>query len=179
MLFRSEGARLILTDGCYADYFESEVEDEADEDFDDNVFSMLFSVRERIFDILCDSSLPVETRLSEILSIAQGTQLVLSGSVPEGVSCDFSFKDELTRLVPVLEETEAIDEKWSECLEKLKAAINGGMTLSLDKDEEKYAERLFVYFVWRYFLKSVFDFNVTEKIRLALFSVTAIFAIYR
>lgn len=173
-----EGARLILTDGCYADYFESEVCDEPDEDFDESTFAVLFSVRERIFDILCDSSLPVETRFSEILSIAESAQLVLNGDVPESTTCDFSFTAELEKLIPVFEKTEAIDEKWKDCFCDLKNAIEKGLTISLDKQEEAYAERLFAYFVWRYFLKSVFDFNVTEKVRFALFSVTAIFALY-
>ncbi len=173
-----EGARLILSDGCYADYFEDEADDEPDGDFDENAFAMLFSVRERIFDILCDASLPIETRFSELLSIAQGAQSVLSGEVPEEATCDFSFEDELCRLIPVLENTEAIDEQWESRLRELKKAIASGLTLTLDKTEEAYAERLCAYFVWRYFLKSVFDLNITEKIRLALFSVTAIFALY-
>ncbi len=174
-----EGARLVLTDSCYADYYESEVGDEPDEDFDEAAFAMLFSVRERIFDILCDSSLSVETRFSEILSLAEGADMVLNGSTPEAVACDFSFARELERLVPVFEKTESIDGNWDELFCKLKDSVADGLVLLLNKSEETYAERLFAYFVWRYFLKSVFDFSAAEKIRFALFSVTAIFALYR
>ncbi len=174
-----EGARLILSDGCYADYFESETDEEPDSNFDEGSFGLLFSVREKMLDILCDRSLFIGMRFSEILSVAEGAQLILNGTAPEKVSCDFSFDKELERLVPVLEKTEAIDGKWTECFLKLKKALADGLELSLSKEEETYAERLFAYFLWRYFLKSVFDFGVTEKIRFALFSVTAIFALYR
>ncbi len=174
-----EGARLILTDGCYADYFESEVDDTPDEDFDEESFSLLFSIRERIFDILCDCSLPIETRFCEILSLVEGTESVLDSSIPSHASCDFSFSEEIKRAVPLLEKTEVIDEKWTADFEKLKASLSEKSDLSPDKQEEKYLERLFAYFVWRYFLKSVFDFRLTKKIRFALFSVTVIFALYK
>ncbi|MBE7033290.1 MAG: hypothetical protein E7406_03585 [Ruminococcaceae bacterium] len=174
-----EAARLILTDGCYADFFESETDEYADEDFDEGAFSLLFSVRERIFDILCDCSLPLEVRFSEILSLTDAAESMMKSRQVQKIMWDFSFSEELKGLVGVLEQTEAIDEKWETLLIKLEKALSEGLELSLSSNEEKYAERLFAYFVWRYFLKSVFDGQLTEKIRFALFSVTAIFALYR
>lgn len=174
-----EGARLILTDGCYGDYYESETDEAADEDFDQEAFSLLFSVRERIFDILSDLSLPVEARFSEILSLVDATEAIMGSQIPERVMWEFSFKDELKGIISVLEKTEPIDEKWTEQLINLRKSVKDIPDISLSKEEEKYAERLFAYFVWRYFLKSVFDGCLTEKIRFALFSVTTIFALYR
>lgn len=174
-----EAARLILTDGCYADYFESDVDDAPDEDFDEESFSLLFSIRERIYDILCDCTLSVESRFCEIISLCQGVQTLLDQSTSLDTDCSFSFENEISRIVPVLEKTEAIDEKWTAEFETLKSTIEKGIDLSYSKEEEKYLERLFAYFVWRYFLKSCFDFRVTEKIRFALFSVTTIFALYK
>ena len=174
-----EAARLILTDGCYADYFEGEVDEAADEDSDESTFAFLFSVREKIYDILADCSLPLEARFSEVLSLAEGTELILSSSVPQNATCSFSFEKEAEGIIRVLGETEPIDEKWTYKLKKLTAFLDGNPLLTPDKEEEKYLERLFAYFVWRYFLKSVFDLQVKEKIRFALFSVTVIFALYR
>lgn len=174
-----EGARLILTDSCYADYFESEADDIPDEDFDEESFSLLFSVRESIFDILCDCTLSIESRFCEILSLCQGVQTLLDQSTPLDTDCSFSLENEISKIVPVLEKTEAIDEKWTTEFGILRSAIENGIDLSYSKEEEKYLERLFAYFVWRCFLKSCFDFRVTEKIRFALFSVTTIFALYK
>lgn len=174
-----EGARLILTEDCYADYYESETDEYVDEDFDENSFSMLFSLRERMLDILCDSSLSIEVRFSEIMSLAEAAELIMKNQIPQSLCFDFSFSKEIEKLVPLLEKTQAIDVKWVECFEGLKKSIAEGLELKLDKMETAYAERLFAYFLWRYFLKSVFDFRLTEKISFALFSVTAILALYK
>ena len=38
--------------------------------------------------------------------------------------------------------------------------------------------RLFAYFVWRYFLTGVFDYDIVSKVRFALFGVTVVYALY-
>lgn len=174
-----EGARLILTDSCYTDYFESETDEKEDTDFDENTFGFLFSVRERIFDILSDISLPLQARFCEILSLGEGTQLILDGKPPSQPTCFFSFEQELSDALSILKKTEPIDESWTNELSLLELSIKQGIDLSSDYQEDKFLERLFAYFIWRYFLKSIFDFQVTEKIRFALFSVTVIFALYK
>lgn len=173
-----EAARLILTDSCYADYFEGEVDEEPDEDFDSRAFEMLFALRERIFDLLCDYTLPLTDRFNEILSLCQGAEAAMRGGVPEEAAPAFSFEKELEFALPVLEKTEAIDGKWTDEFERLKKN-SSSLVLVSDKNEETLLERLFAYFVWRYFLKSVFDGEITEKIRFALFSVSVIFALYK
>lgn len=174
-----EAARLILTDSCYADYFESEVDEEVDEDFDESTFAFLFSVREKIYDILCDLSLPIEMRFSEILSLSEGAELLLSSEAPQNKGCAFSFEAEAQKMVPVLEKTEAIDDNWTEKLNGLRSLTGSKISLKPDKEEEKYIERLTAYFIHRYFLKSIFDARITEKIRFAFFSVTVILALYK
>ncbi len=176
-----QAAQLILTDGCYADYFESEVDDEPDSDFDYEAFDMLFSLRERVFDILGDCAISVEARLSEIYSLAEGVQSVLDGTAVKSAMCGFSFDSQLKKALSFLSETEPIDSKWTTEFERLKETY--GNTDSKipqpDKQEERYIERLFAYFIWRYLLKSVFDLQVTQKVSFALFSVTVIFALYK
>lgn len=173
-----EGARLILSEACYADYYESEVDEEPDIDFDQKLFDTLFSLREQVFDILSDQSLPVETRFCEILSLAEGIQLILDGTPPTPHPFALSFEDTLRNAIPLLGQTEPIDEKWEGEFFSLKENADK-LRLIPDKKEEKYLERLFAYFIWRYFLKSVFDRQVKDKISFAVFSVTVIFALYK
>lgn len=171
-----EGARLILSEEGFADYFESECEDLPDEDSDEEAYRFLLSVREEIFDILCETALPLEQRLNKILRLAERAQAALGGEKKE-TAFFFSFEEEIKRAVPILEKTEPIDEKWIKEAEGLKKADLS--PAEPDEEEAKYIERLFAYFVWRYFLKGVFDYRVAEKIRFALFSVTVIFALYK
>lgn len=169
-----EGARLILTEDSFDSYFESETDEEPDEDFDENAYRFLLSVRESVFDILCDD-LAFEAKADLILDLCSEADARLS-DCEKASPLPFSFEKELAKALPILEKTEPIDEKWTAAAEKLKADTP---STEVNKDEEKYLTRLFAYFVWRYFLTAVFDYRVTEKIRFALFSVTVILALYR
>lgn len=169
-----EGARLILTEEGFADFFENEIDDEPDEDFDDYAYRFLLSVRERIFDILCDNGFSFAERANKILELSAKAEAELSGEEKRSFS-EFGFNAELKKALPILSQTEPIDEKWTSEFEKLKAATK---ELIPDKKDSEYLTRLFAYFIWRYFLTSVFDYRVTEKVQLALFSVTVIFALY-
>ncbi len=169
-----EGARLILTEESFADYFESEVNEEPDEDFDKDAYKFLLSVREDVFNILCENNLSFTDKANRILDLCIKAEAELNGG-EKILTPPFNFDSELAKALPVLEKTEPIDEKWTKEFEKLKVTA---LTLNPDKNEEKYLTRLFAYFVWRYFLTAVFDYRVTEKIRLALFSVAVIYALY-
>lgn len=169
-----EGARLILTEEGFADYFESEVDEEPDEDFDEDTYRFLLSVREKLFDILCDGELRFNDKANCILGLSAAAQTRLSG-ITTAPPAPFDFNEELTRALLILEKTEPINEKWTSALKKLKDI---SLIPELNPDEEKHLIRLFAYFVWRYFLTSVFDYCVTEKIRFALFSVTVIYALH-
>ena len=169
-----EGARLILTEEGFADYFESEVDDEPDNDFDEEAYHFLLSVRDYIFDILCDENISFNEKSDRILDLCSEAEAKLNSCEKEEIS-PFDFNYELDRALTILKKTEPINEEWTDKFEHLKASVT---SLKIDKAEEKYLTRLFAYFVWRYFLSAVFDFCVTEKIRFALFSVTVISAIY-
>ncbi len=169
-----EGARLILTEEDFADYFESETDEEPDEDFDEDAYRFLLSVRENVFDILCEDELCFTDKANSILELCAEAEARLNGG--EKLSpVPFDFNTELPHALSVLEKTEHIDEKWTSAFKKLKGI---SLTPELIADNEKYFIRLFAYFVWRYFLTSVFDYCVTEKIRFALFSVTVMSALY-
>lgn len=169
-----EGARLILQEEGFADYFESECNDLPDEDFDKNVYGFLFAVRDSIFDILTEEGLSFTQRANRLIELSSEAEAELCGrkSTPEA---RFDFNTELKNALSVLAKTQPIDEKWTAELNRLKASPP---VLEPDGEQEKYLTRLTAYFVWRYFLSSVFDYRVREKIAFALFSVTVISALY-
>lgn len=171
-----ESARLILQEENFADYFESEIEDDPDEDFDENGYRFLLSVRDEIFDILYETDKPIECRADKILKLSAKAEAVLIGSKTEKVP-SLKFDRALSKVIPVLEKTEPVNEIWSAEFQELKQSPPA--QLKPDKNEEEYLSRLFAYFIWRYFLTSVFDYQVSEKVRFAFFSVTTIFALYK
>lgn len=171
-----EGARLILSEKGFADYFESEVDDYPDEDFDEEGYRYLIKVREQIFDLLESPSLSVGEIFDNALSLAAEAEATLCGTKKEELM-PFCFEKELEKALHILGKTEPIDSKWTAGYEKLKSS--GVISFSLDEKEKEYLIRLFAYFIWRYFLTGVFDYRITEKIRFAVFSVTVIYALYK
>ena len=169
-----EGARLILTEEGFADYYESEICEEPDEDFDEEAYRFLLGVREELFDILSDSSLTFTEKAETALELCISAEEKLCSEARERFTL-FDFNGELKRALPLLEKTEPIDEKWVDAFKALKASMTD---LCPTEDEEKYLTRILAYFIWRYFLTSVFDYRVAEKLRLGRFSVTVIFALY-
>ncbi len=170
-----EGARLILTEEGFADYFESKCDDLPDEDFDEDAYSFLFSVREGIFNILTDEEKTFNEKADSILDLCAEAEASLNSENKQSFK-SFNFGKELQKAIPILAQTEPIDEKWSAEYEKLK---NSDRSLSPTDEESVYLTRLFAYFIWRYFLTAVFDYRPTEKIRFSLFSITVIFSLYR
>ena len=169
-----EGARLILTEEGFADYFESETDEDPDEDFDEEAYRFLMSVRESIFDILCEDKLTFTEKANAMLDLCAQAETRLTDEEKRSLA-PFDLNKELELALPVLAQTEPIDGKWTAEFEKLKSALP---KLNPDNKESKYLIRITAYFIWRYFLTAVFDYRVTEKVRLALFSTTVIFALY-
>lgn len=170
-----EGARLILTDEGFADYYESECDDFPDEDFDDESYAFLLGVRERIFDILCDRKSDFINRAERILELSKKAEDALTGENSD-VDLSFSFESEMEKAIELFEKTEAVNEIWTEEWKNIKA--DEIKAFAPTKEEEEYLIRLAAYFVWRYFLTSAFDYRPLEKIRFALFSVSVIYSIY-
>ncbi len=169
-----EGARLILTEEGFADYFESETDEDPDEDFDEEAYRFLMSVRESIFDILYEDRLSFTEKANAMLELCTEAEARLTGQKRESFT-PFDLNTELEKALPILAQTEPIDGKWTAEFEKLKSALP---KLNPDNKESKYLIRITAYFIWRYFLTAVFDYRVTEKVQLALFSATVIFSLY-
>lgn len=169
-----EAARLILSEENFADYFEGEVDDYPDEDFDKAAYDFLLRVRDGIFDILCDTELDFCQKADAVLSLCHTAQQQL-GNADRAELFPFSLEKELSRAIGILEKTEPIDEKWTAEFEGLRSTP---LALSPDDEDEKYMTRLFAYFVWRYFLTGVFDYDIVSKVRFALFGVTVVYALY-
>ncbi len=168
-----EGARLILTSDNPA-VTESNIS-EYEEEIDEELLSFLLSARENLFDIL-NSDLPLKDKLIRILDSAEklqftidnphlGDQLFVCDSTP---SDSQSFHD----ILSLFSDFEPIDEGWTqECHSLMKEE---SFSLFFTETEEKYAVNLLRYFVWRYFLKGVFDEEILSKLKFAVVSLLVI-----
>ena len=171
-----EGARLILGDKDFDTSVESQLDEE--EEDEDTSISFLFwdNIRESLLDALYCKKYSFEKRACQLLDITATAEFLLTDTatsvdIPE----EFDFNRELEKALPVLAETEPINEIWTAELEKL---LRYKSELKPTEEEYEYLARLVAYFLRRYFLDSVYDNEATKRVYFALFSVTVIFALY-
>ncbi len=158
-----EAARLILTQSAFS-FSESET-DEEPEEADKELFSFLLNARKRIFAVLQDESLAVNEKLSTILLFALDTQQALDGGTvqeeAQSAECD---------VLQLYCDFEPIGEAWTAQLEQ---ALQRPF-LQNKKLFGQYVANLCAYFVWRYFLKGVFDGEILSKVKFAVVSALVI-----
>ncbi len=161
-----EGARLILGCGDYINLNESETDEWVDDDFDTDNYKRLFKKRKSLFSLLERDDLTFYKKAACMLS------LYSNGPA-------FTFNTEIKKALLFLEKTEPVNDLWKEKLFLLKDTYlkNSAPSLLPTQKDEAVLCNITSYFLWRYFMKSVFDENEESKILLALFSACVIFAL--
>ncbi len=175
-----EGAILILSAEQPLSVTEKEIDDTEDEDFDTELFGFLYEARERIFRELSDESRDFGASVKRILSFVSELQYNIDNDIWDYP--DFSegklseVKVSFSDIFEAFSDFEAVDESWSTLLEQLKADTKEP---TVDTDYSPYARRLFIYFIWRHFLKGVFDGEILSSVKFAAVSAAVILYIIR
>lgn len=167
-------AELIFKSGTEFVVFDMDGEsDEVDEGFLDS----LIRARDKIFGILRDESQSVGERIAKVLCYSKAVQDRINENKPfDDVDAQMDFcqfrnkpKSDLEReMYAVFDMLEVMDEKWGAELQSAKL-YDGEPPF-----ENCFYDKIMVYFVFRYFLKAVFDCDVYSKVRLAVVSVLMI-----
>ncbi|MBQ3087041.1 MAG: flagellin lysine-N-methylase [Clostridia bacterium] len=161
-----EAARLILTTDTET-YDVTEV-DEEPEETDAELFSFLCNHRERLLNILQADGLSVADKFCEILLCAQAVQESLDGG-PIASVADADRFDDLSALIQLFADFEPIDATWTMQYNAVRSRQQCTFA-PCTKEEEAYLVNLCRYFLWRYFLKGVFDGEVLSKVKFAVVS---------
>ncbi|MBQ8503517.1 MAG: flagellin lysine-N-methylase [Clostridia bacterium] len=176
-----EGARLILTSDAVS-VVQSET-DEPVEEIDEELFSYLSSARERIFLIIDDKELSLSEKLCAVLDFAENVQSAVDNfgiELDNSCACTVETGEgDAKGIVELLSDFEPIDESWTrelKLLQKNILAADGakGIFNSKSEQEESYILNLCRYFIWRYFLKGIFDEEILSKVKLSLASLLVI-----
>ncbi|MBR4953375.1 MAG: flagellin lysine-N-methylase [Oscillospiraceae bacterium] len=169
-----EAARLILSrDGsdtlCACNEPPPSAEDE---EFDVELFKALLEARERIFSILANRTSPLAERLMCVLDFAAALQEELmcgvDGYLFEFIreydpSCEFESEDGTNAIWEFYRTLESVGADW-DALSSSPLPECGGLS-------EIEGEHLAVYFIFRYFLKAVFDSDAYSRAAFAILSV--------
>ena len=166
-----ESARLILTSSNPFSFFLSEKDDEPSDSYDKQQYDFLFSLRERFFEILKKDDASLYERLHTIY-----TESLLEATPENKPAEDLG----LTLFFDALYSLEEMGREWKATTEKLKEqkyAIKLLLPLVI-KEYEKEFTNLSVYFIWRYFLKALYDGMIKEKVYLLIFSVLTVACVF-
>ena len=163
-----EAARIILSENFKL--CENVVPDEECDEADNELFVFLCRARNEIFGHLQNDSL--ETAISEMLCFAEKLQLKIDNGeyeIPEWEKCQAGIKFDIPSLLDFMRTLEPIDEHWTDYIEKCGRFTEKIKQIPLEKTE--YLRNIAVYFIYRYFLKGVFDGEIISRVRMAAASV--------
>lgn len=169
-----EAAKLILTAEKPAEFSVTEIPNEEGDEYDESLFGLLFAARDMIFSVLSDEGTVIKERVAKILSFAEQLQINIDNYndiVPEEYEMLKSEKGDMLSVLKSLTLLEPIDEKWTEYL----ACIIGSYEDRIVGAEFSFYQRnLLIYYIYRYFLKGVFDGEILSKVKLACVSTAVI-----
>lgn len=175
-----EAARLILKNGHESGYYERKIPDESGDEYDDELYAMLFSAREKLQELLRDESFSLKAVVLAMLDFAEELQFSID-NYDYGVSLEIPElkenaceKADIAALLEIFCELEPIDENWRPFITELKEKA----PTFIDKKYEHYLRNIGIYFIWRYFMKGVFDEEILSKVKLSVISMAMLGLIF-
>ena len=177
-----EAARLVLEKGMAEGYIEREIPNEDCEEYEEELYAFLFEAREKIFSLFRNKSVPFADCVIRVLAYADKIQEQLDnysyGEAPE-IAAVTEYKKSVPDVRTMLEifgALEPIDEKWKPFVV---GVSQNSDKYSYNPKYEPYLRSAAIYFVWRYFMKGVFDEEILSKIRLAVISAAMLSVLFQ
>ena len=117
--------------------------------------SFLFDLRNSLFDIICDKNVSFGEKIKLFLDkVSYGEDILLFGqALTEKTEKLNGKKASILPLLEIMEKTEAINKEWTERLNKVKENYLKIENELINICENEKYEKLFYYYVFRYFLK--------------------------
>ncbi len=166
-----EAARIILLDEEKSGLVLHEECEDASEEIDEAFLCGIIELRKEIFNILENNKLTFKEKVSKILSLAKAFQQELDGEFFSDETQERSFQD----CIKILENMECIKEERKLFLQKIKStSFSEQITETYQGDFEK----LMKYYIFRYLLKAVYDYDVLTKVKYGVFACVVISRIY-
>ena len=160
-------AELILTEDHIL--AEEDVPDEECDDCDKELFELLLKARSEITDLLQNAELP--EAVERVLAYAEELQYNIDNGeyvLPEDTVPIAAEKADIRGILGYYAGLEPINGQWIPYILRC-AELSDGRG-GVDEEFLPYARRIAVYFIFRYFLKGVFDGEILSRVKLAVLS---------
>ena len=171
-----EAARIILSEDLVLT--EKEIPDEDCDGCDEELFRVLLFARDTIIDHLQKGSFP--RSVCAMLDFAEELQFRIDNGDFTLPAYEHTTKAEAADVPGILDcfkGLEPIDEAWMPYIER--CAALAGRIPPMPPEYEPYLQRITVYFIFRYFLKGVFDGEILSRVKLAAVSTWMIGCLWR
>lgn len=184
-----EAARIILSQSDKFSTYEIDIPDEDCDEYDDEIYEYLCKCRDKIIEYLDGDSCNIIQLIKDVLWYGNMVQLDLDSGLlddeeiisveddSDDVANDAADKKAFyAKAVDFLCSLEPNNNDWipylQECL-KIYESTSNKMNEFIDCQPEvyNYLKNLAIYYIWRYFLKGVFDGDVICKLKLMCFGI--------
>ena len=175
-----EAARIIVGTEENFDTYDIPCVDEGCDDYEERLYDVLFFARQEIINALENEGFSLNDRIASVLDYVLELQFRIDNYDYSKLPLTLqSYEDESDADSKALLESfrclEPIDASWQEYLQKLIDDMSGyDGNVTNDKEVERYLKNIAVYFIWRYFLKGVYDDEIISKTFLMALSVATI-----
>ena len=169
-----ESARLILSNDFSIS--EREVPDEDCDEYDEALFQLLVSARSVIIEHLQKDSL--SEAVCAMLDFGEELQIRIDNgdyTLPEFRQVTSAENPDIQGIFKFLTTLEPIDGKWQPYIKSCAEIVESGFI----REHELYLRRLAIYFIFRYFLKGVFDGEILSRVKLSAVSTWLIGCLWR
>ena len=181
-----EAARIIISVKNPSDTYETEIPYEENDFVETSLYTCLLGVRERILAYLTDDKVTLNTKIRDIIDYTEAVQSNIDNEIfdvpeilPSSEHGEHCFNDILAFMATL----EPIDESWCPYLEKITGMYDTACNkkkqfLQNNPEVEHYLRNIAVYFIWRYFMKGMFDGEIVSRVKLMATSVAVIGYMY-
>ncbi len=177
-----EAAKIIISQNTKFTTYDTDISFEDAEEYDSNIYLYLYNSRNKIIEHLENTDLPFNSRIRNILWYTYKLQQNLDNKKFDNINIEYIKPDSNTYLKPILKHfltLEQFDSNWhlylKNCINLYNNTSNKIKEFE-DKNPEvfRYLQNISIYFIWRYFLKSVFDLDILSKVKLMAVSLAVI-----
>lgn len=185
-IYCEEACRIILSQDKKFTMYAEETNENIESKYNEYVFNYLYENRSKIFDYLSDKSLNINQRIANVLWF--------SNILQQNIDSDMLDEEDIFSVTSVTESNvesilkyllslESNDTKWFSYLNNcLEIYINNSNKYEQFEKENPntsmYIENLAVYFIYRYFLRSIYDEDVLSRVKFMALSIAVIKALF-
>lgn len=177
-----EAARIILSQNKPFKISEIEIPYENCDEYDEEIYNYISNARNKIISYLNDSAIPLNSRIRDVLWYSYTIQQNINSNLlddEEIFSITPYTNTDLAKILQFFISLEPNNENW---IPYLKNCINLYKTNyklieefeNSNPEISKYLENISIYFIWRYFLKGVFDEDIISKASFMAISIAII-----